>query len=134
MKNSLPAILAALALVAAPALAADPEAGEKLFVRCKACHSITAADGTAIVRGGKVGPDLFGVVGRPAASVEGYAYGAGILEAKEAGLVWDEALLAEYLRDPTKFIDTHGGSGASKMVFKLPKGGEDIAAYLAGLE
>ncbi len=135
MKISHFAILAATtACLAVPALAQDIDAGEKLFTRCKACHSVTAGDGTPVVRGGKVGPDLFGIVGRPLASVEGYSYGAGIQAARDTGLVWDPALLAEYVQDPTKFIDTHGGSGASKMVFKLPKGGADIAAYLATLK
>ncbi|HEY0213669.1 MAG TPA: cytochrome C, partial [Paenirhodobacter sp.] len=63
-----------------------------------------------------------------------FAYGEGILAAKATGLVWDQALMAEYVRDPTRFIDTHGGSGASKMVFRLPVGGEDIAAYLETLK
>lgn len=134
MKISPFAILAATLAIAAPAFAGDPAAGEKLFSKCKACHSITADDGTVIQKGGKVGPNLYGVVGRPAASLEGFKYGDGITKAKDSGLVWDEALIAEYVQDPTKFIDTHGGEGASKMTFKLPKGGEDIAAYLASVK
>ena len=50
-----------------------------------------------------------------------------------SGAVWDEAGLAEYLLDPTAYIDTHGGEGKSKMTFKLKKGGEDVAAYLASV-
>ncbi|MFT3687500.1 c-type cytochrome [Paenirhodobacter sp.] len=134
MKTSLFATLAASLTIAAPAFAGDPEAGAKLFSKCKACHTITADDGTVIQKGGKVGPNLYGVVGRPAASVDGFKYGDGITRAKDAGLVWDEPLIAEYVQDPTKFIDTHGGEGASKMTFKLPKGGEDIAAYLASVK
>lgn len=134
MKTSLFATLAVTLAFAGPALAGDAAAGEKLFSKCKACHAITADDGTAIVKGGKVGPNLFGVVGRPAASIEGFKYGDGILKAKESGLVWDEALIAEYVVDPTKFIDTHGGEGKSLMTFKLAKGGEDVAAYLASVK
>ena len=59
--------------------------------------------------------------------------GDGILAVGATGMVWDEALLAEYVVDPTAFVDTHGGSGKSKMTFKLAKGGEDIAAYLASV-
>ena len=132
MKLSLYVTLAAVAF-AAPSYAGDAEAGAKLFTKCKACHSIIADDGTAIVKGGKVGPNLYGIVGRPAASEEGFKYGDGIMAAAAAGLVWDEALITEYVVDPTKFIDSHGGTGASKMTFKLPKGGEDVAAYLASL-
>ena len=132
MKLSLYVTLAAVAF-AAPSFADDVEAGAKLFTKCKACHSIVADDGTAIVKGGKVGPNLYGVVGRPAASYPDFNYGDGIKGAAAAGLVWDEALIAEYVVDPTKFIDSHGGTGASKMTFKLPKGGEDVAAYLASV-
>lgn len=133
MKLSLYVTLAAVAF-AAPSYAGDAEAGAKLFTKCKACHSIVADDGTAIVKGGKVGPNLYGVVGRPAASYPDFKYGDGIQGAAAAGLVWDEALIAEYVVDPTKFIDSHGGTGASKMTFKLPKGGEDVAAYLASVK
>ena len=133
MKISLYATLAALVL-ATPSFAGDVAAGEKLFTKCKACHSIIADDGTAIVKGGKVGPTLYGIVGRPAASEEGFKYGDGIMVAAAAGLVWDEALITEYVVDPTKFIDTHGGEGKSKMTFKLAKGGEDVAAYLASVK
>ncbi len=130
MKISLIATLAALAL-ATPSFAQDAAKGEKTFAKCKACHSITAPDGTDIVKGGKVGPNLYGVVGRAAATYPDFKYGDGIMKAGESGLVWDEALITEYVVDPTKFIDTHGGEGKSKMTFKLAKGGEDVAAYLA---
>ncbi|MCE5972623.1 cytochrome C [Sinirhodobacter sp. WL0062] len=132
MKISLYATLAAVAL-ATPSFAGDAAVGEKTFGKCKSCHMIVAPDGTEIVKGGKVGPNLYGVVGRAAASVEGFKYGDGIMKAAENGLVWDEALIAEYVVDPTKFIDTHGGEGKSKMTFKLAKGGEDVAAYLASV-
>ena len=133
MKISLYATLAAVAL-ATPSFAGDAAVGEKTFAKCKSCHMIVAPDGTEIVKGGKVGPNLYGVVGRAAASVEGFKYGDGIMKAGENGLVWDEALIAEYVVDPTKFIDTHGGEGKSKMTFKLAKGGEDVAAYLASVK
>jgi len=132
MKISFYVTLAALAF-ATPSFAGDAEAGAKTFSKCKACHSIVAPDGTAVVKGGKVGPNLYGVVGRAAASEEGFKYGDGLMKAGESGLVWDEALIAEYVQDPTAFIDTHGGEGKSKMTFKLAKGGEDVAAYLASV-
>ena len=44
------------------------------FGKCKACHSIIAADGTDIVKGGKTGPNLFGVIGRPVGSLDGFTY------------------------------------------------------------
>ncbi|MCF1708495.1 cytochrome C [Tabrizicola sp. J26] len=129
-------LIASLTLVAAPVFAeGDAAKGENEFKKCKACHAITAPDGTDIVKGGKVGPNLYGVVGRPLASVEGFAYGDGIKEAAGKGLVWDEAMIAAYVADPTKWLEEQTGDpkAKSKMSFKLPKGGEDVAAYLASV-
>lgn len=129
--------LAVATLAAAPALAAgDAEKGAKEFNKCKSCHSIVAADGTAIVKGGKTGPNLFGIVGRKAGSEEGFKYGAGLVELGETGLVWDEALIAAYVADPTAFVKEKTGDDAAKsnMTFKLAKGGEDVAAYLASVK
>lgn len=122
--------------LATPALAADPAKGEADFKKCKSCHSITAADGTEIVKGGKTGPNLFGIVGAPVASSADFKYGDGILAAKAAGAVWDEANLVTYLADPTAWVKTASGDDAakSKMTFKLTNGAEDMAAYLATLK
>ncbi|MBS0565661.1 MAG: cytochrome C [Proteobacteria bacterium] len=122
----------AILLTAAPALAAgDATKGEAEFNKCKACHSIITADGTAIVKGGKTGPDLYGVVGRAAGSTD-FAYSPLMKAAAAKGLVWNEEEIATYVADPTAFLREKAGetSGASKMTFKLPKGGEDVAAYL----
>ena len=130
-------ILAALAVfaLAAPALAADPAAGENEFKKCKACHSIIAPDGTEIQKGGKTGPNLYGVVGRAVASDPDFKYGDSILAVGAAGTVWDEASLAAYMADPAAWLKTTlGDDGAkSKMSFKLAKGAEDLAAYLASV-
>ncbi len=80
MKITFFATLAALAL-ATPVLAeGDAAKGESDFKKCKACHMIVADDGTEIQKGGKTGPNLYGVVGRPVASVADFKYGDGILE------------------------------------------------------
>jgi len=135
MKKTL--MLASLAIVAlaAPALAQDAAAGEKEFNKCKACHSIVADDGTAIVKGGKTGPNLYGVVGRPVASIADFKYGESILAVGAAGVVWDEALLTAYVADPASWLKEQTGDSAakSKMSFKLAKGGADVAAYLASV-
>lgn len=123
----------ALAVLAAPAFAGDAAKGENEFKKCKACHAIIAADGTEIVKGGKTGPNLFGVIGRPVASVADFKYGDSILAVGAAGKVWDEAALAAYVADPAKWLKEATGDTAakSKMTFKLAKGGEDVAAWLA---
>ena len=132
MKRSL-TIAATLIAVAAPAFAAgDAANGEKEFRKCKSCHQIASAD-EAIVKGGKTGPNLYGVIGRAAGTAEDFKYGDDLVKAGEAGLVWDEASLAAYIEDPRAFLqETLDDKGAkSKMTFKMKKGGEDVAAYLA---
>lgn len=135
MKKTL--MLASLAIVAlaVPALAQDAAAGEKEFNKCKACHSILADDGTAIVKGGKTGPNLYGVIGRPVASIADFKYGESILAVGAAGVVWDEALLTAYVADPAAWLKEQTGDSAakSKMSFKLAKGGADVSAYLASV-
>ena len=67
---------AALLALSVPAFAAgDAAKGEREFNKCKACHMIQAADGTDIVKGGKTGPNLYGVIGRAAGAQEGFRYG-----------------------------------------------------------
>ena len=129
------AILLVGPLLAIAAAAGDAALGEADFKKCKACHSIVAPDGTAIQKGGKVGPNLYGVVGRVIGSVPEFKYGDSLLAVGADGTVWDEALLAAYVTDPGAWLkETTGDAAAkSKMSFKLAEGGEDIAAYLASV-
>jgi cytochrome c len=125
--------IAMFGLLAAPALAeGDAAKGEKAFNKCKACHSIVSEAGDAIVKGGQVGPNLYGVVGRTAGTYEGFNYGKDLVAAGEAGLVWDAAAFEEYVQDPVKFLKAtlNDNSAKSKMSFKLKDGGSDIYAYL----
>ncbi|MFT6025274.1 MAG: cytochrome c [Ascidiaceihabitans sp.] len=125
---------------AAPAFAdghstGDAAAGEKIFGKCKSCHMIVSDTDEVIAKGGRSGPNLYAIVGRTAGSTEGFKYGKDLIAAGEAGLVWDEALVAEYVVDPKKFLQTFLDSkkAKSKMSFRLKKGGEDVAAYLASV-
>lgn len=125
---------AALAALAAPAFAeGDAANGEKEFRKCKACHMIVADDGNEIVKGGRTGPNLYGVIGRVAGGVEDFRYGKGLEDAAAAGFTWTEEALAEYVVDPKAWLEAQGYDSQSKMSFKLRKGGEDVAAYLASL-
>lgn len=123
-------------MLASPVLAADPAAGEAEFKKCKACHSLVASDGTEVVKGGKTGPNLGGVIGRPVASVADFKYGDSILAVGATGAVWDEATLAAYVTDPSAWLQEKTGDAAakSKMSFKLSAGAEDMAAYLATIK
>jgi cytochrome c len=130
-------LIAALTLIAAPAFAeGDATKGADLFKRCKACHAIVAPDGTAVQKGGKTGPNLFGVIGRPVASAADFKYGDAIKAAGAKGLIWDEAMVAAYVTDPTAWLKEQTGDDKSvaKMTFKMATGGEDVAAYLASIK
>jgi len=121
-----------IALLAAPVYAGgDVAKGEKTFKKCKSCHMIVADDGTVIVKGGKVGPNLYGLPGRVVGSAD-YKYGASLKAIGETGLVWDEAHFAEYVKDPKKWAKAQLGDSKAKvkMTFKLKKGAEDVYAYL----
>jgi cytochrome c len=126
--------LLALAL-ASPAFAGDPVAGEATFKKCKSCHAIVAPDGTEIQKGGKTGPNLWGVVGRLPGSSPDYKYGAGLLAVNAKGTVWDEAQITTYLADPSAWVKAASGdeTAKSKMTFKLPDATDaaNAAAYLA---
>jgi len=73
---------------------ADTAAGAKAFLVCSACHSVTP-DGAALI-----GPNLWGVVGRPVASVPGFDYSA---EIKAVGGDWTPAQIDRFLADPNAF-------------------------------
>lgn len=124
-----------VAALGAPALAGDPAAGEESFKKCKTCHSIIAPDGTEIQKGGRTGPNLYGIIGRGVAADPDFSYGASLAALGATGAAWDAGSLATYVTDPTAFLKSAlGDDGAkSKMSFKLPAGGEDIAAYLASV-
>ncbi|MCF8510406.1 MAG: cytochrome C [Rhodobacteraceae bacterium] len=129
-------LIVAAALLSSPAFAGDAAKGEADFKKCKSCHAITATDGTEIVKGGKTGPNLFAVVGRQIGSVADFKYGESMVAAGSDGTLWDEASIAAYVVDPAKWLQDKTGDAAakSKMTFKLAKGGEDMAAYLATLK
>jgi len=109
---------AALCAAAAPAMAADPAAGEKAFAVCKACHKV----GESAKNG--VGPTLNGVVGRPAGSAEGFKYSDAM---KNSGITWDEANLAEYIKNPKEKVP------GNKMAFAGVKDDTKLADIIAFL-
>ncbi|MCP5036371.1 MAG: cytochrome C [Rhodobacteraceae bacterium] len=127
-------IIAAGAAFADSHEAGDAAEGEKDFKKCKACHTIVDPEGNVIFKGGKTGPNLWGVIGRQAGTVEGFRYGASLVAAGEAGLVWDIEQLTAYVADPKGFLRSYldDNTAKSKMTFKL-KEGLDVATFLAGL-
>lgn len=115
------AVFAAALLTASAAARADgdPAAGKQVFKKCHACHNVGEGAKNA------VGPELNGVVGRKAGSVEGYNYSDAN---KNSGLTWDVATLKKYLAHPQEVVK------GTKMSFPgLPKeeDAENVIAYLA---
>ena len=132
MKINIIAALTATTL-ALPAMAQDAANGEKEFRKCKACHMIQAPDGTDVVKGGKTGPNLYGVVGRKAGTYEGFKYSDALIKLGEAGEIWTEDDLAQYIADPNKYVEAKVGDKSlkTKMTFKMAKGQADVVAFLA---
>jgi len=100
----------------------DAAAGEKVFKKCKACHSVVSADGDVIEKGGRTGPNLFGLYDRVAgAEAEFGKFGDALKAAGEAGLKWNEADFVAYAADPRKFLQTYLDDSKAKslMSFKL---------------
>jgi len=109
-------IAAALAAFSAPALAdGDVEAGKKVFNKCKACHTLDEGKN-------KVGPSLFGVMGKPAAAVPGFKYSKAL---KESGLTWDEETIEKFLAKPKDLVP------GTRMAFAGLKKDDDIENVLA---
>lgn len=100
-------------------LTGDATAGKRVFVKCMACH--TAAEGKH-----STGPSLYGVIGREAASVEGFPRYSKAM--RQSDVVWTEDALFAYLANPAAFIPGNG------MIFLGLPSAQDRADVIAYLE
>jgi cytochrome c len=102
-------------------LIGDAERGESIFRKCKGCHQVG--------KGAKnrAGPQLNGLFGRKAASVEGFYYSKGIMRAASEGLVWDLERLDAYLENPKALVS---GTRMSFRGLKKLQDRHDVLAYL----
>jgi cytochrome c len=96
-RTSLAALVGVTLLgVTAPAVAQDAAKGADVYQdRCSACH---------VLNGIGQGPSLVGVVGRKAASLQGFNYSDAM---KASGLTWTPANLDRFLSGPTKLVPGH---------------------------
>ncbi|TDQ82942.1 cytochrome c [Dongia mobilis] len=122
----LPVLTAVCALtlaLAQGAAAADPASGEKVFNKCKACHTLEAGKN-------KIGPSLQGIIGRTAGTVEGFKYSEAMKAAGTGGLVWNDETLDKYLENTKGFVP------GNKMPFpglKKPEERADVIAYIKSM-
>ncbi|MFN4159636.1 MAG: c-type cytochrome [Gemmobacter sp.] len=136
MRQSLTLALAA-GIAAAPAFASgDAEKGAALFSQCQTCHIVQNEAGETLAgRNARVGPNLYGVLGRQAGSVEGFRYQPSIVEAGNAGLVWDETELVAYLLNPVDYLKARldNPRARSGMSHRVRQEGDavDLTAFLA---
>ncbi len=118
------ALMAAVALaLAVPARAqeGDPTAGAKVFKKCAACHTLDA--------GGKsrIGPDLYGVVGRTTGTLAGFSYSEVLKQAGADGHVWTEEEISSFLENPKA---KYPGTKMTFVGLKKPEDRADVIAYI----
>ena len=81
------------------------ESGERIFQRCFSCHSVDPAERNLS------GPNLHGVFGRRAGTLEDFEYSPAMRGAGARGLIWTPETLDRYLTEPEDFIPEGRMSG-----------------------
>lgn len=98
-------------------LTGDATAGARVFNQCKTCHVLEQGVN-------KVGPSLYGIVGRKAGTIPGFRYSPAN---KNSGITWTEQQIFTYLENPRKMIP---GTYMSFVGLKQPQQRADVIAYL----
>lgn len=106
------------AVASCAANAQDVASGEKSFNKCRACHQV----GESAKNG--VGPVLNGLFGRKSGTIEGYNYSDAN---RNSGIAWDEAVFAEYIKDPKAKVP---GTKMSFAGIKNEQEVRDLTAFL----
>ena len=116
-------------LLAAPAHAGgDAARGADAFANCRPCHMVAAPSGKILVRGGRTGPNLWGVAGRAAGTAERFRYSPALAEAGAGGLIWTPDSFAAFIADPRGFL-----GAPSRMTYRYRGEAADLFAYLESL-
>ena len=75
---------------------ADVQKGKIVFLQCRACHSLVAEN-----EPGKIGPSLYGIIGRSAGASPGFAYSEALAK---SGISWTPENLGRWLERPSAFL------------------------------
>lgn len=115
----------------------DIAAGEQAFnTQCQTCHVVVDGDGNTLAgRAARTGPNLYNAIGRTAGIYEGFRYSRSMVEAGEAGLVWDEPTFIAYALDPTGFLreylDSNRARGNMAFRVRTEEDAANLYAFLA---
>lgn len=96
----------------------DVKKGKKVFRKCASCHSVQKGEN-------KIGPSLYGVVGRAAGTIDGMKYSKVMTT---SGIIWNEDNLRKFLARPRAFLK------GTKMTFAGLKKEKDLDNVLAFLK
>jgi cytochrome c len=96
-------------------LTGDPEAGRRVFARCRTCHVLDQGVN-------RVGPSLYGIFGREAGTVEGFRYSDAN---SNSGITWSQEVMFEYLENPREYMP------GTIMAFPGLRGEQDRADVIA---
>ncbi|MCH9806895.1 MAG: c-type cytochrome [Alphaproteobacteria bacterium] len=100
----------------------DASRGKAIYTKCMACHE------TGAKKGHRIGPNLAGIIGRPAAAHKKYRYSQAMRTARKQGLIWSRDFLDAYLARPTRFLP----EGTMAFIgLKSQDERDDLIAYLA---
>ena len=111
-----------VSLAGAAHAAGDATKGKVIFQRCAICHRAEKDGGNGL------GPNLFGVVGRKAGSVENFAYSSAM---KNSGITWTTDKLTSYIEHPASVVP---GNRMAFAGLSNPAQAGDVAAYLMTLK
>ncbi len=96
--------------------------GRKRFSACAVCHTVKEGEPA------RIGPNLFGIVGKPAGAADGFAYSKAM---SEAGVVWTEDNLNAFIENPQGFMR---GNRMGYVGEKNPEYRAAMIAYLKTLK
>jgi len=92
--------------------------GKSIFRQCAACHSVSKGGGN------KIGPALWGVIGRKAGSINDYKYSKGM---SELGKKWNFNSMNSFLIKPKNYVK---GTKMAYAGLKKEKDRASIILYL----